>query len=612
MPGIVGIIGAGNAGDHAALRDQMLRCMQRDSSSHSGTYQNVMLRVTLGWVAHKNSFAVNMPVWNDTHDICLIFSGEEFTDSVEIESLQAKGCKCSPENAEYLIHLYEKTGHSFYGKLNGWFSGVLVDLREKTVILFNDRFGLGRIYYHEGAEAFYFASEAKSLLRAAPELRRLDLNSLAETISMGCVLQNRTLFPGIGLLPAGSRWLFTGNRRVKKEKFFEPAQWTNQPALGADAYYEKLKETFTRILPRYFRGPERVGMSLTGGLDGRMIMAWANQTPGGLPCYTFGGTYRDCFDVTIARQVAQACQQSHQTLAVGEDFFSRFPALAEESVYVSDGTMDVTGAVELYANRLARQIAPIRLTGNYGSEILRGSVAFGPSARTPEYLDPDLSKLVCKAASTYEQEVRGNTLGFIAFKQVPWHHYSRLSVERSQLTLRSPYLDNDLVATAFQVPADLTTSNKLALRLIADGSPALARIATDRGLAFKPVPLLTALRHLGLEFTFKAEYAYDYGMPQWLAAVDHRLAQWHLERAFLGRHKFYHFRVWYRDWLSKYVEELLLDPSTLSRPYWSKTSIERLVREHTQGRRNHTSEIHRLLTIELIQRRFIEQRQQLE
>ena len=34
-------------------------------------------------------------------------------------------------------------------------------------------------------------------------------------------------------------------------------------------------------------------MSLTGGLDGRMILAWANLSPGILPCYTFGGTYRD-------------------------------------------------------------------------------------------------------------------------------------------------------------------------------------------------------------------------------------------------------------------------------------------------------------------------------
>ena len=33
-------------------------------------------------------------------------------------------------------------------------------------------------------------------------------------------------------------------------------------------------DVFARILPKYFNGREQVGMSLTGGLDTRMIMAW--------------------------------------------------------------------------------------------------------------------------------------------------------------------------------------------------------------------------------------------------------------------------------------------------------------------------------------------------
>ena len=91
-------------------------------------------------------------------------------------------------------------------------------------------------------------------------------------------------------------------------------------------------------------------MSLTGGLDGRMIMAWANRLPGAFPCYTFGSTYRNSNDVRLARLVAKLCRQSHKTIAVGHQFFAEFPRLAEKAVYVSDGTMDVNGAVELYVN----------------------------------------------------------------------------------------------------------------------------------------------------------------------------------------------------------------------------------------------------------------------
>ena len=112
-----------------------------------------------------------------------------------------------------------------------------------------------------------------------------------------------------------------------------------------------------------------------------------------------------------------------------------------------------------------------------------------------------------------------------------------------------------------------------------------------------------ALRTLR-EFQFKAEYAYDYGMPQWMAAIDRLLTALRPERLFLGRHKFSHFRLWYRDVLSDYVREVLLDPSTLSLPYVERKGVEAVVSGHLDGNRNYTMEIHKLLTIELVHRLF--------
>jgi asparagine synthase (glutamine-hydrolysing) len=109
-----------------------------------------------------------------------------------------------------------------------------------------------------------------------------------------------------------------------------------------------------------------------------------------------------------------------------------------------------------------------------------------------------------------------------------------------------------------------------------------------------------------LEFTYKAEYAYDYGMPQRLARIDHLLAPLHLERLFLGRHKPFHFRVWYRDALSRYVRDMLLDSRALSRPYVERRAVEQVVSGHIRGDRNYTREIHKLLTLELQQRLFFD------
>ena len=100
---------------------------------------------------------------------------------------------------------------TFPKDLNGRFHGLLADRKNGKVMLFNDRFGLQRIYYHEAKDAFYFAAEAKAILKVRPELRTTDPRGVGEFILCGCVLENRTLFPGIYVLPPGSAWLFRGS-----------------------------------------------------------------------------------------------------------------------------------------------------------------------------------------------------------------------------------------------------------------------------------------------------------------------------------------------------------------------------------------------------------------
>ena len=179
-----------------------------------------------------------------------------------------------------------------------------------------------------------------------------------------------------------------------------------------------------------------------------------------------------------------------------------------------------------------------------------------------------------------------------------------LGLEQTQVGIRSPFLDNEVVKTAYRAPrADTIAANEKArARLIRDGNPALAKIRTDRGSG----GLNSALKHLYLEFFFKAEYAYDMGMPQWIARIDHMFAPLHLERIWLGRHKPFHFRVWYRDQLRDYVRQILLDDRAMARPYISRAGVERVVNGHLRGDENHTDEIHRLLSLELAHRVFVE------
>jgi asparagine synthase (glutamine-hydrolysing) len=608
MPGLAGVIAGGSGSSPRVILERMVSSMLHEPTYSSGTFlENERLSLGAGWVCHRDSFSDCLPIWNEAKNVCLLFAGENFADQVDIDQLCIQGHRFARDKGNYLVHLYEETGDRFFERLNGVFAGLIIDLRHNKIVLFNDRYGLGRIYFHESGDGLYFASEAKAILKALPHLRRLDMRGFGEFFACGCVLQNRTLFPGISLLPPGSVWTFTPDRQVRKESYFDRAVWENQPHLSENDYYEKLKTTFARVLPRYFTDTDRIAMSLTGGLDGRMIMAWAGCEPASLPCYSHRGVFRECLDAKIARRVAAVCGQSHRTLTVGGSFFSEFPALASQCVYITDGCMDASGAASLFVNRIAsREIGPIRMTGNYGSEILRGNVAFKPNSLDRSIFAADLIPHLENARRLYRTEKQTDPLSFIAFKQVPWHHYSRLALEQSQLTIRSPYLDNELVAVAYQAPVDRSTNLSLAARLIAEGNPELAAFPSDRGPLGRG-GLLGKISEQFEEFTFKAEYAYDYGMPQWLVKADRALAPLHLERLFLGRHKYYHYRYWYRTKLAPYVQEMLLDTRSLGRSYLDRRVVENIVNAHVTGRGNYTVEIHNLLTAELMQRHLIEE-----
>ncbi|HEY2471993.1 MAG TPA: asparagine synthase-related protein [Terracidiphilus sp.] len=584
----------------------MVEAVRHESFYTTKTSVDEGAGVYVGCVARENSFSDGMPIQNETGDIVLAFSGEVYTDPSEMRALRERGHAFEDYGASYLVHLYEED-RSFPKCLNGRFHGLVTEPRSHSAMLFNDRYGMQRLYIHEALDAFYFAAEAKAILAIRPELRKPSRQGLGEFVSCGSVLENRTLFDGIQVLPPGSAWKFCRGVLEKKDKYFDPAEWEQQTTLGPEEYHGQIREIFERNFPHYLDGRERMGVSLTGGLDTRTVMAWQKFPPKSLPCYTYGEEKRNCRDIVVAQQVAQTCRQPHQVLRLGGDFFSRFAHYAERSMYLADGCVDVTRAPDLYFSEKAREIAPVRLTGLYGDEILRPQFrAFKPMRFNREVFDADFYPWIDRAQSTYSELIRVHPESFAAFRQAPWHHYGILALEQTQLTVRTPFLDNHLVQTVYRAPTSATENNDFRVRLIGDGSPSLQEIRTDRGFGGKSGPISSWFWQNYLQFTFRTEYAYDYGMPQWLARIDHALSPLGLERMFLGRHKIYHYRTWYRDALSEFVGDMLFSSTSLSRPWVVPGKVRSMVSSHLKGNRNYTMEIHRLLSMELLHRLFFD------
>jgi asparagine synthase (glutamine-hydrolysing) len=598
MPGIAGIISRNPHGEVDGALDVMVEAMRHEPFYRGGRYSNRDLGLYVGWMCRQQDMSADcIPLINANKDVILIFHGETYLSGRDATGTSSANSTGGPGDARYLLELYDTVGEDFVRQLNGWFCGAIADLRRRKIILFNDRYGMSRLYLYEGKDVILFGSEAKSLLRVRKELRVIDPESLAQFLRCNCVMGNRSLFKNVSLFPAGSLWSFDNRGGVKKTRYFDFKEWERQDALEPEEFYGKFVLAMNRIVPEYARDIKKVALSLTAGLDTRAIMTSLHIYDRSFPCYTFGGTSGETVDIATARKLAGIYGQPYQAIKINGDFFRNFASLAEKTVYISDGTHMAFGAHDLYFNRIAREIAPVRLTGKYGSEIVNGRKLIPFWSFPIDAVGSELRPFLEGVPSPNEVNQLNHRLSKTVAENIPWYMSGRLAVEQSQLTTRTPYMDNALVKLLFQAPS---SGVELQTRYIKDYSPALGRLATDLGKLGVSDPVMTSLLHPLQRALRKVEYIYLYAMPHWLTRIERSLGFWHLERLVSGRHKYEWYRVWAATHLAGFIRDTLLNPQADYTRYFDYAVLSKMVKRHTAGTHNYMDEINKALTIQLI------------
>jgi asparagine synthase (glutamine-hydrolysing) len=595
MPGIAGILNRKGSSYRAPCLDAMLQSMMHENFYTKACHTDHELGWQVGGVAIKDSFTDCMPVYNESQDVVLFLAGECFDD---LKAKAAYGLRGHEGNttAHSIIRLYEEEGPSFVKNLNGLLSGVILDKKHGETIVFNDRYGLQRIYYYENNDSFFFASEAKALLKIIPELRAIDLQSVAEYICFDCVLNNRTYFPNIYLLPAGSVWTFK-RETIDRKRYFNFGELESQSPLGTIEFLEQLAETFESILPRYLVGDD-VGFDFTGGQDTRLIAACLPDYYRRRKTITFGSMYRNSRDVRIGKKVSDLCGFEHHTLRINKEFLNDYSQHFARAIYISDGMIDATNADTIYLNHLAREFAPVRITGKFGSQVLgRVKRALRNRLPNPSLIHHDFNHHIFAVSDSLVQFKNERNLTFVLSKEIPWYWARYTIPEMSQLIVRTPFIDNDLISLLYRAPREGFDGSAFELDTINKKNRELLAVQTNRWL------------HKIIGFAEKV-FNWDvlpYSLHHTVARIDcFLLSPLNLDKLLLGTEYRRHYNKWFRCELSSYLKETLLDKRTLNRPYWNGKYLSQIVNDHVNGRGNYLSEIRKVLTIELIHRALVE------
>jgi asparagine synthase (glutamine-hydrolysing) len=307
----------------------------------------------------------HQPVWNETHDVAVVFNGELYNYRELRERLTLAGHRFQTKSdTEILVHGWEEWGEDLLDELRGMFSFALLDLRKHfatvpLVFLGRDPLGIKPLYYSQTEDGFAFASELRALLASGCVPRTLSSDALTSYLLFGSVSEPLTLVENVFSLPPGHRLLLhvPDRRRTPRAR-----PWWD-PRRSAAARDPRRPRNFITAVPRvralledavraHLIADVPVGLFLSSGLDSSAIAAFAARAQKGIQSFTLSFPDTQYDEAPLARRVADATGTKHTEIPLqGADMLARL----DEAVFALDQpSMD--GVNTYFVSWAARQV----------------------------------------------------------------------------------------------------------------------------------------------------------------------------------------------------------------------------------------------------------------
>lgn len=274
-------------------------------------------------------------------------------------------------DAALLSFLYRQDGG--FGSLkdvDGIFSAVVYDEQARRVHLVSDRYGLRHLFWTTHAGGFAWASEVKAALGLHGFEPRVDGGAVEDFFEVGHLRGDRTWFEGVELLPSGTVLTWDeATRNVSRRRYW---WWDDiKPLEGRveeDELARELGRLFRDSVERRARAGGRTGLTLSGGLDSRAILAAMPEDGAAVHAVTFGK--RGCDDVRIAAQAARVRGAEHHVAELSAEGWLS-PRVG--GVWATDGQLNLMHMHVAAAAPLVRQLFDVNLDGFLGDATVGGS-----------------------------------------------------------------------------------------------------------------------------------------------------------------------------------------------------------------------------------------------
>lgn len=239
----------------------------------------------------------HQPMTNKDRSLWIVFNGELYNYKELRRELEALGFAFeSNSDTEVLIHAYDAWGEACVDRFNGMFAFALWDVRRRRLWLVRDRYGIKPLYYYHDQNVFLFGSEIKAILTYLPHRPGVDLQALNSYFTFQNSPDDRTLFAGVRMMPAGHCYRLDLDDGKLTERRFWDFDFSQELTLSENEYEERLYHLIVQAVRRQCVSDVPVGSYLSGGMDSGTVASVTADVFGRIFTFTTG------FDLSEAAQ----------------------------------------------------------------------------------------------------------------------------------------------------------------------------------------------------------------------------------------------------------------------------------------------------------------------
>jgi asparagine synthase (glutamine-hydrolysing) len=500
------------------------------------------------------------------------------------------------------------------------FAFAVWDKSRQQLFLARDRYGIKPFYYIFRGNFFFFASEQKAILTHPSVSRDIDLEALLEYFTFQNIFTDKTLLKGIRLFPPGSYAAIPlgasqpEGSAVKAEQYWDFDFREPNHRFTEEEYLEELDRLFRQAVVRQLVSDVDVGSFLSGGMDSGSITAVAATQLPYIKTFTCGFDLHSASGLEMtfderdkSELMSYLFKTEHYEMVLKAGDMERvLPALAWHLEEPRVGQ----SYPNFYVSQLASKFVKVALAGSGGDELFAGY----PWRYYRAVVNDNFENYIDKYYLFWQRLIPNRSIHAVfskvwddvkhvwtrdIFRDVFRKRMEQISSPEDYVNLslyfeaktflhgllivedklsmahgletRVPFLDNDLVDFAMQVPVALKLRNLLEVVRLNENEPGhKTRKYFEKTRDGKLVLRKVMERYVPREITD--------AIKQGFSAPD---------------------ASWFKGESIEYVKKMLFDERARIYQVLDRDAVLRLVEEHLRGERNRRLLIWSLLNFEV-------------